>query len=333
MEAFARLWHTKPTNTATSVSTGSIDKVDAFNRHMQRLSTHQAPPALQYEPTATDNAPQRVHSPRRRLLWATLAAAACLTAAFFFIHQYKTPPSTGPNTVTTRPGSRSKVQLPDGSLVWLNADSKLSYTLNATTGYREVALTGEAYFDVAKDKDHPFLIHTSTIDIKVLGTVFNVRSYNNDRNTEADLFQGSIEVALHGNPGKKIILQPSEKLLVHNNEMAVTGIKVTPKKDEDADQPIMTLGKVRYQQEDSSYLETLWIKNQLVFDNLTLEELALRLERWYAVKVTITDEKLKSQRFSGRFELENVQQVMEALKLSGDLTYTINKKEVIIMPQ
>ena len=320
MQAFSNLWQTRPS--------GTINKADAFNRHMQRLSTHQAPPPMQYEPTTTKNNPRP-----RRILWTTLAtAAACLLTALFFLYQYKKEPTTGPNTITTRPGSRSKVQLPDGSLVWLNADSKLSYALSPT-GYREVNLTGEAYFDVAKDKNHPFLIHTPTMDIKVLGTVFNVRSYGNDRNTEADLFQGSIEVALHGNPDKKIVLQPSEKLLVHNNEMAVTGIKTDPKKDEDADQPIMTLGKVRYRQEDSSYLEALWIKNQLVFDNLTLEELALRLERWYAVKVTITDEKLKSQRFSGRFELENLQQVMEAIRLSGDLRYSIEKKEVIIMPQ
>jgi ferric-dicitrate binding protein FerR (iron transport regulator) len=160
--------------------------------------------------------------------------------------------------------------------------------------------------------------------------MFNVQCYGNEKNTETSLFQGSVEVTLKNLPDKKIILHPSEKLTVHNDEMAVSDIK-TKETDPD-DEPVMTLGKVHYQQKDSSYIESLWTKNQLAFDDRSLEEVAKQIEHWYGVHITITDEKLKTARFSGVFEDETLPQVMEALKLIGDFHYTIHKKEVTITP-
>jgi ferric-dicitrate binding protein FerR (iron transport regulator) len=183
---------------------------------------------------------------------------------------------------------------------------------------------------VAKDVSRPFILHSSTIDIRVLGTSFNVQCYGNEKNTEASLFQGSIEVTLKNIPDKKIILRPSEKLIVHNNEMVVSDIK-TKETDPD-DEPLMTLGKVHYQQKDSSYIESLWTKNQLAFDDRSLEEVAKQIEHWYGVHVTITDQKLKAASFSGVFEDETLTQVMNALKLIGDFHYSIHNKEVIITP-
>src|SRR5205085_10891901 len=102
---------------------------------------------------------------------------------------YKSKTFPGPNrsiaqnTVMTKPGSKSKLQLPDGTQVWLNSDSKITYGESFMGATREVQLSGEAYFDVVKDKEHPFIIHTQSIDLKVLGTAFNVRSYANEKNT------------------------------------------------------------------------------------------------------------------------------------------------------
>src|SRR4029078_631833 len=100
------------------------------------------------------------------------------------------------NTVSTKRGSKSKVQLPDGTQVWLNADSRIAYNEKFQGNLREVTLEGEAYFDVVRDEKRPFVIHTAAIDIKVLGTAFNVRSYANEKNTETSLIRGSIEVTL-----------------------------------------------------------------------------------------------------------------------------------------
>ena len=104
-------------------------------------------------------------------------------------------------------------------MAWLNADSKLTYDENFRGDYREVSLEGEAFFDVVKDKTRPFIIHTKTLDIRVLGTAFNVSAYESEKNTETALFRGSVEVTLHNNPEKKIVLKPNEKLMVNNKSL------------------------------------------------------------------------------------------------------------------
>lgn len=321
MEQMTNLWRQKRPDSPAAA--GPDAPAANFNRHLQRLSTHLANPVLQYEQPAPE-------APVRRLArWLTPIAAA-LTGAILLlaIHIHKDHPTSGFNTVTTRSGSRSKLQLPDGTLVWLNADSRLTYKIDDQNPTRDVQLIGEAWFDVAKDKNRPFILHTPTIDIRVLGTTFNVQCYGNETNTETSLFQGSIEVTVKNLPDKKIILHPSEKLTVHNNEIDLSDLKTR-----DADEePLMTLGKVHYQQKDSSYIESLWTKNRLAFDDRSLEELGKQIERWYGVQITITDERLKTARFSGVFEDETLPQVMEALKLIGDFHYKINKKEVIITP-
>ena len=314
LQLYTNLWQTKPAPSPAAQT--------SFNRHLQRLSNNQDTPTLQFEkPTG------------RRIRPAVLAIAAAvliITAGIWLLKPRST--SDGYNTVTTRPGSRSRIQLPDGTTVWLNGDSRLTYKL--TGREREVNLTGEAYFDVAKDKDHPFRVHTNTVDILVLGTSFNVRSYGNDRNTETSLFQGSVEVTLRISPDKKIILKPDEKLIVHNNETRVSGIKtkMATAPDDDADQPLMTLGKVHYQPTESGYTEMLWTKNQLAFDNQTLEEVGLQLEHWFGAHVTITDERIRKLRFSGTFGDESLTRVLDALQITGNIHYTIRKKEVIITP-
>lgn len=292
-----------------------------FSRHLQRLSNHLDTPPLKHE-----------HPHRRRLFRPWMAAAAILLLAIAFIWLLKTTNNSEQdfNTVTTRPGSRSKLQLPDGTTVWLNSDSRLSYKVTNTT--REVQLTGEAYFDVAKDKAHPFHVHTTTVDILVLGTAFDVRSYNNEHNTETSLFQGSVEVTLRNSPDKKIILHPEEKITVNNTEAIVTGIKTKRQPEPDADQPLLTLGKVHRQQADSSAIETLWTKNQLYFDDRSLEEIGLALEHWFGVRVNITSETLKQRHFSGNFEEKTLPEVMEALQFTGMLHYSIKNKEVTITP-
>jgi transmembrane sensor len=327
-ELFTNIWQQKPATARTGEPAPNAEK---FNRHLQLLSTHLSDPTLQYE-QAENAEPAQPPRLRRGVLRKLMPIAAALTGAIIitalYTHHERSTNVSG--TVSTRPGSRSRLQLPDGTQVWLNADSKLTYKIDGQSPTREVQLTGEAYFDVAKDKNRPFILHTTTIDIRVLGTSFNVQCYGNEKNTETSLFQGSVEVTLKNIPDKKIILQPSEKLIVHNNEISLTNIKT--KEAEPDDEPLMTLGKVHYQQKDNSYIESLWTKNQLAFDNRSFEEVANQIERWYGVKVTITDNKLKNTRFSGVFEDESLAQVMQALQLIGDFHYTIRKKEVTITP-
>jgi len=325
LTALRRIWHAHPQ--------ALVKKEDAYLRHLQRLNTQldvqTAPGHLDLMPADIPAVPMRSANPRRWIWIAATAAVAAMAAAFFFYpHKpigVRTPIA---KTFTTNPGSRSRLTLPDGSKVMLNADSKLTYNDNFSE--REVHLSGEAYFDVAKDAGHPFLIHTNVLDIKVLGTTFNVRSYDNEKTTEADLIQGAVEVTLHNKPDKKIILKPNEKITVHNDQVSITTGQSAPSEDDNNDAPLMTVGKVHFQKKDSSVTETLWTKNLLAFDNASLEDVALELQRWYGVSVVIDDPRLKSIRLNAVFGQETLPQVMEALGIAGNFTYVIRKNEVLI---
>lgn len=133
---------------------------------------------------------------KRRRVWLAVASAAIILFAGWLL---KTSPSpvkeeTKQEALEARKGSRSRSLLPDGTTVWLNAGSKLYYENDFTGSTREVRLEGEAFFDVVKNPDQPFIVHTYGIDIKVLGTAFNVKSYPEDKTTETTLYRGSVRV-------------------------------------------------------------------------------------------------------------------------------------------
>jgi len=288
---------------------------------MQRLSSHLSDPVLQYETIETkDRRPLY-----RKLAWITGIAATIVFAFFLFtsiVPSKRSVKHNAENTVSTKRGSKSKIQLPDGTQVWLNADSRIAYNENFQGNLREVSLQGEAYFDVVRDEKRPFVIHTQAIDIKVLGTAFNVRSYENEKNTETSLIRGSIEVTLiKSQDKKKIILKPNEKLIVNNNQEL---LETSNRHNE----PVMTLGKLNYNKMDKSAVEVFWVKNKLAFDQETLENIALKIERWYDVKVEIRDNELKNELYTGFFEDKSLQEVMEALKISagGEFNYSIEGK-------
>lgn len=313
---------------------------ESFDRHLQRLSNHLSDEALKYE-SAESPAPDAIPLPGRRPLYKRMvlvsAVAAGLLVAFLLIYNIYTampgpPVAMAQNLVSTKNGSKSKLQLPDGTEVWLNSGSKISYANDFTGPTRQVTLKGEAFFDVVKDAGRPFIIHTDAVDIKVLGTAFNVRSYPDENLTETALIRGSVEITLHASPDKKIVLRPSEKLIVKNDSslVAAGGQSREPREAP----PLLSLTKVHYvdHARDSSTMEMLWTKNKLVFDGETLQQVALKLERWYGVHVIIQSDKLKNTEYNGVFEDENISEVLYALQLTDNFNYTIKKKEVIIRP-
>lgn len=301
---------------------------ELFSRHLQRLSDETA----ENTPFYQDFRPRR-----RRLRWlvAATATAACLAIVFFLtrpesMHSAKNPaPLTSGNSVSTRNGSKSKLQLPDGTQVWLNSGSNISYESGFGDSTRQVRLTGEAFFDVAKDNARPFIIHTATVDIKVLGTAFNVRSYPEEKATETSLIRGAVEITLKANADKKIFLKPNEKLIVSNDS---SWLEKDSSHDTRKKPTVMTLTQVHHLDTDSVASEVLWTKNKLVFDGETLGEVALKLERWYGVSVIIQGEELKNTEYTGVFSDDNLTDVLYALQLSGNFKYVVRKNEVIIRP-
>lgn len=259
-------------------------------------------------------------------------AASILIAVVLIYHFINTPPTrANANIVATKKGSKTNITLPDGSKVWLNADSKITYGDHFGKDLREVNLTGEAYFDVVKDASHPFVIHTDVLNVKVLGTAFNVRAYPEEKNTETTLLRGSIQVTLNKNQGQVIVLKPQEKLVVQNDYTPETG---THKKAEThvSQLPLIAVSEIKMPVNDSVAIETQWVKNRLAFNDQSLEEVAREISRWFGVEVIVKGEGLKSKHFNGSYKDQNLQQVMESLKLAGGFHYNVTDNTVIITP-
>lgn len=263
-----------------------------------------------------------------RVLVASAAASLLLFFAGRFFYNSGRETNAKDNIVFTKKGSKTNLILPDGSQVWLNADSKISYGSAFSKESRELTLVGEAYFDVIKDPAHPFIIHTKELDIKVLGTAFNVRAYPDEKNTEATLIRGAIEATLKGYDGQKVILKPFEKISVSN----IVNIQNKEADPAPADSTFFTLRKVRNVEPDSTTAETQWLKNRLVFDRVKLGNIAEQLGRFYGVDIIIKDERLKEKEYNGVFQDMSLQDVLESLHLAGGFNYTIESKTVTIVP-
>jgi len=227
--------------------------------------------------------------------------------------------------VLTKHGSRSKVTLPDNSIVWLNVGSKLNYDYGKSDS-REVILEGEAFFDVQKDEKRPFLIHTRKMDITVLGTSFNVRAYREDKTVETSLIQGKVEVTIKGDKPKKIILTPNQKIVLPNQEITITA----PSNALSTGKEHYLLSEVRVNPQDSLVAETAWKENYLIFNNERFEDIAIKMERWFDVNIVFQDSSVKNYRFTGTFTNETVEQTLDALEFSSRFHYQIDKKKVII---
>lgn len=236
--------------------------------------------------------------------------------------------STGSGIFTAN-GSRTNLHLPDGTQVWLNAGSRLDYARNYGSVSREVNLTGEAFFDVAPNASKPFVIHTRRIDIRVLGTSFNVKSYPSDKTTEATLVKGSIEVSIRNRPSDKIILKPNEKLVVSNDD-SLMKIPSPRRRALRTEPSLIVIGKPTYEEHTGAMIETSWIDNKLIFQDEVFSDLAKQMERWYGVSIRFDDPRLQDLQFTGTFEKETIQQALDALKLTAQFDYSIEGTQITI---
>lgn len=324
------LWHQKP-------GRDYMHEEDAYLLHIHRMKELNI--SFDEYPDESKNMVV-VSSNRRKWYWAAAAIFLSVLGLFIFgnfsgrKNQVNEQVTSYANEVSTRPGSKSMIKLPDGSVVWLNAGSKITYNKDFGVKIREVTLTGEGFFDVAKNKEKPFIIHTASINIKVLGTAFNVKAYPEDKLTETSLIRGSIEVTIKNRPNDKIILSPSEKLIVENNLIkpeARPGISSVPVQAAPVvPEPMVSINKLKYSVADSSVAETQWINNKLVFRDETFEDLAVKMERWYDVKIEISDPRLKQARLNGIFESETILQALEALTISIPFRYEQTGSKIII---
>ncbi len=255
-----------------------------------------------------------------------------LIAAAFVINQYIHPAQnnlvTGWAEIHSTMGSRVSFNLPDGSKGWLNSGSTLKYAMNFNEN-RNVELVGEAYFDVAKSKMHPFYVKTSDIKIKVVGTKFNVKSYPDDKIIETTLLSGVIEIETLSPDAKE-----RRKLILNENQQA-TFRKSTESMEVRNNQvsPLTPYGIKEigiYEDIDTAPI-TSWKDSKLIFINEPFESLLVKLERWYDVNISVKDSALMKLSYTGRFENETVEQAMKAIKIATpNIDYRMNKNNIDI---
>lgn len=280
--------------------------------------------------------------PVYQLLWRKryLIAAACLLifisgVYFYTSDQGRSDKPLHTTEVLTAKKSRKEFVLPDGTRVWLNGSSTIKYDNEMTkAAERTVYLTGEAFFDVFKDKEHPFIIKTEKISIKVLGTEFNVKAYPGDKKTETTLIRGSIELTVNNKPYQKIMLKPNEKIVLLDS-IYETGNKKPDNNErttaEASKMQLMILDIQPITVYDKEYIvETSWVENNLAFENESLENLAPRLEKWFDVKIEINSKLSKSMHFTGVFNKQTLEEALSSLQLANPFKFKINQGHVYI---
>lgn len=241
-------------------------------------------------------------------IWYRTAVAAVITVILslsvwnILISDKET--NTTPFLAEVPAGNKVKLTLPDKSIVNLNSESFLSYTFQE--GKRITELTGEAYFQVEKDKNHPFIIQVGNLNIEVLGTSFNVCSYPDEDIIETTLIEGSIRLYDSEKPAESFILKPDQKAIYSKNNRNIHFVNTDNKK------------------------ETAWTRNHFVFESEKLSTVLLRIERWYGVKIELLCPEIGNDRISGSFKNEQLPYIMEALKIQYGFQYEITGKNIII---
>ncbi len=233
------------------------------------------------------------------------------------------------NELSIPMGSKSKIILSDGTQVWLNAGSTMKYPSYFKDNVREVSLEGEAFFDVAHDEDRPFKVNTSEIQIKVLGTKFNVKSYPDENIIETTLVSGSIEIESKQTGSRKkhfLKLEPNQKATFSriSHDLSLSD-NSQPEKIEP-----LSIGAIQIDNKVNTEIITCWKDNKLVFNRERFEDIATRLERWYDVQIIIEDSTLKDYRYTGTLEKETLEQALYALRIASPFEYTIDKNNIFI---
>jgi transmembrane sensor len=309
----------------------------AFQKHLDRMHSMGVDMGSKDKGLSLDEYPYPTH---RFMNWKTLAFIIAgfflVTVVFYFFsirNALVTPAIQKPVwEVETRNGSKTNLLLPDGSSVCLNAGSRLSYDSLYGSKIREVTLSGEAYFDVVKNPNKPFIIHAGKVNIKVLGTVFDVKSYPGEKTMETSLIRGSIEVTIPSVSNKKIILRPNQKLIIDKTETLTN-----PGNNQTTliHMPMMSIQHLNRIGSDSIIAETGWMQNRLYFNDMSLRELLKNMERKYGVSFQVSDSSLYVIHFTGSFKDETVTQALDALRLTAeksteDFTYKLKGNQVFI---
>jgi transmembrane sensor len=234
-------------------------------------------------------------------------------------------------------GSKSLLTLPDGTSVWLNADTKFRYPVDYGITNREVYLEGEAYFKVSKNAALPFKVFTSDITVTALGTAFNVKAYTEESTIETTLEEGSVRIEGIKKKGKalmisQLVLKPKESAIFQRKQ----GEMVSPviKDPQPARWPSKKVEPkttvIQVVQVSDTRLLTSWKDSRWIFKNEKLMVLVPKLERRYDVEIEFADNSLKDYAFNGTLLEESLEQVLNAICFTAPIKYKIDGKKVFL---
>ena len=211
-------------------------------------------------------------------------------------------------TLYTNKGVKGEIELPDGSIVKLNSDTKIKYPENFSGKYREVEISGEALFEVKKDKDFPMLVKTRKgVDIEVTGTRFLIRSYENDESALTILLSGTINLISSDN-GKNISsqeLSPMESAIISNNKIDMIAQADTTK-------------------------DLAWLQGKLIFEDTPINEVLKQLNRWHGADFVVNDKSILSYKITAQFRSESIVQIMEVLRFCSPIDYNIINNNIYL---
>jgi len=208
------------------------------------------------------------------------------------------------NTLTTPRGGQYQVVLEDGTKIWLNSASSISYPDKFTGNERHVKLTGEAYFEVAKNKEKPFYVDINNVQVRVLGTHFNIAAYNNDDNITTTLLEGSVRVTKNDGVG---LLVPGQQAVVMNN---ANDIQVSAADVEQA---------------------VAWKNGYFVFNDENITDIMKKVSRWCDVDIEYRGN-IKDQRFGGIYDRsKSIAELLNHLEKIGNIHFEIEERRIIVM--
>ena len=198
-----------------------------------------------------------------------------------------------------------QMTLADGTRVWVNENTVIRYPVAFKSEERRVQLRGEAYFDVAHDGEHPFLVETDGVEVKVYGTEFNVNAYDSTR-IQTVLVEGKVGMRVN-ETGEEVVLKPRQ---LAEYDKAASHISVT---------------------EVSPYAHIAWKNGEFVFDNTTIEEIMERLATWYGIEVFYASEGAKQVRFSGILDRnDSIKHCLKRMEDTGTIHFSVNERSVTV---
>jgi transmembrane sensor len=267
-----------------------------------------------------------------RWLWRAAAIVLLLLASGigYFVGRENSQPlsfsNKGYHLLVVPQGQRSQLTLSDGSRVWVNAGSTIRFPNSFDNVSRDVWLDGEAYFEVTHDKNKPFLVHTSELDVKVHGTKFNVKAYSAENIIEATLIEGSVSLQSHNLfSQQEVFLQPNHKAIYFKKKPEIKDVEIA----REVTEPLQ-IKKIIISKPVQVEPAISWREGKLVFMDETFENIAVKLERRFGVTIKIENEQLKKIKYTGVLKNISIEQALKAIQLSANFGYTINDNTIVI---